>query len=179
MPNYREMPYGEYLLTEYWQSKRNAAIERARFCCQLCCSEYGLHVHHRTYARLGCELDGDLTVLCAKCHQLFHDHAELADGGLALIDDETKSFRDACRNLALALLESDIQHTDWENDFLHWLATRPPIWLSDRQLTVFCRLIDELWPGRLDKPEDIEPSITALQGPKLAQTASVSAPMRD
>lgn len=33
------------------------------------------NVHHRTYERLGKERLGDLTVLCRKCHGLFHGKA--------------------------------------------------------------------------------------------------------
>lgn len=31
-----------------------------------------LDVHHRTYERLGQEQEYDLTVLCHRCHSLFH-----------------------------------------------------------------------------------------------------------
>jgi 5-methylcytosine-specific restriction endonuclease McrA len=83
-PDYRGMPYQEYLQTDQWQERRNDALKRAGFSCQVCCSRAQLHVHHRTYARRGEELDTDLTVLCAECHKIFHTFGKLAEGGCAL-----------------------------------------------------------------------------------------------
>lgn len=77
------MPYRQYLQTEHWQNVRNSALKRARFKCQVCCSEQRLQVHHRTYARRGEELPEDLTVLCSKCHGVFHETSELAERGRA------------------------------------------------------------------------------------------------
>jgi hypothetical protein len=75
------MPYGDYLLTPEWRGRRRDAIERAGGMCQLCCSAKRLHVHHRTYVRLGREHPSDLTVLCEECHDLFHEHRQLQTPG--------------------------------------------------------------------------------------------------
>lgn len=72
----REMPYEEYLKTRHWSSMRRRALVRACNRCQVCNSPYHLHVHHRTYVRLGEELMSDLTVLCATCHKRHHDAME-------------------------------------------------------------------------------------------------------
>lgn len=65
--------YAEYLRSEVWQEKRAAALDRANHACQLCNRTKNLHVHHRTYERIGGdELPEDLTVLCATCHEHFH-----------------------------------------------------------------------------------------------------------
>jgi hypothetical protein len=69
----RTMSYEQYLRTDHWLKVRDAAIKRASFRCALCNSEVNLHVHHRTYERLGRELPGDLTVLCSACHDKFHE----------------------------------------------------------------------------------------------------------
>lgn len=63
--------YDEYLKSEKWKTR--AARER-RFNpnCSLCNRKGLLHVHHRTYVRLGNEKQGDLVVLCDDCHSLFH-----------------------------------------------------------------------------------------------------------
>jgi 5-methylcytosine-specific restriction endonuclease McrA len=66
------MPYGEYLQTPEWRERRDQALDRAGYRCQVCNSGRNLHVHHRTYERRGRELPGDLTVLCSGCHSLFH-----------------------------------------------------------------------------------------------------------
>lgn len=68
------MPYKEYLRTDEWQTRREAALNLAEWRCQLCnaAEDAGLHVHHRTYERRGQEHPGDLTVLCAECHRRHH-----------------------------------------------------------------------------------------------------------
>lgn len=71
------MPYQDYLRTDHWQSVREVALERAEEKCQLCSSTKRLHVHHRTYDHRGYEAPDDVTVLCAGCHQSFHDHRRL------------------------------------------------------------------------------------------------------
>jgi 5-methylcytosine-specific restriction endonuclease McrA len=68
----RAMPYHEYLLTDEWQETRQRALVRAGFRCQTCYARDRLNVHHRTYARLGEESEGDLTVLCEPCHAAIH-----------------------------------------------------------------------------------------------------------
>jgi len=74
----RTMPYKEYLHTPYWKHRREARLRAAGHRCQLCNSgSVSLNVHHRTYERLGEELDGDLIVLCRTCHSTFHEHRRL------------------------------------------------------------------------------------------------------
>jgi 5-methylcytosine-specific restriction endonuclease McrA len=76
---FRAMPYQEYLKTQYWGARRTMAIKRAKERCQVCNREnVTLNVHHRTYERLGCELNSDLIVLCASCHETFHKNGKLA-----------------------------------------------------------------------------------------------------
>lgn len=72
------IPYVEYLRSEHWRERRKGAMERAGHRCQVCNSSGPLDVHHRTYARRGCELPEDLTVLCRKCHETFHKNGRLA-----------------------------------------------------------------------------------------------------
>jgi hypothetical protein len=75
----RALPYSEYLKTEHWQRQRRSALARAAYRCQVCnTNALPLEVHHRTYARLGCELPSDLFVLCETCHELFSMHGKLA-----------------------------------------------------------------------------------------------------
>jgi len=65
--------YQQYLESPHWKTLRSEAIERAGGTCQLCNSDrQPLHVHHRTYERIGCEDPGDLIVLCAEHHKQFH-----------------------------------------------------------------------------------------------------------
>lgn len=73
-----QLPYSDYLKTEYWQNRRARALLRGEHKCRVCAATTGLEVHHNTYERLGHERDADLIVLCRNCHQLFHDNGELA-----------------------------------------------------------------------------------------------------
>ena len=66
------LSYQEYLSTPHWKRVRKEALKRAGYKCQLCNSESPLHVHHRTYERLGYEEPGDIIALCAKHHKQFH-----------------------------------------------------------------------------------------------------------
>jgi hypothetical protein len=70
---YRE----EYLKSDHWKALRTAALERAESRCQVCYSAKLLDVHHRTYRRLGAEMPADVTVLCRRCHELFHASSKL------------------------------------------------------------------------------------------------------
>lgn len=79
------MPYEEYLKTPEWKAKAKQKRKEVGNKCQLCNrsskqSEGPLHVHHRTYARRGNEDMLDLTVLCAGCHELFHNNRLLVKG---------------------------------------------------------------------------------------------------
>jgi hypothetical protein len=66
--------YENYLKSTIWRDLRAAAIERAGGRCQICNSDLLLQVHHRKYpSSLGWEHPEDLTVLCRRCHDLFHN----------------------------------------------------------------------------------------------------------
>jgi hypothetical protein len=66
------MTYKEYLKTTEWAVLRRIKLQEANHRCQVCNGDGKLHVHHRTYERVRCELLSDLVVLCAGCHEHFH-----------------------------------------------------------------------------------------------------------
>lgn len=76
--NYSAMPYKEYLQTSHWKRLREEKLSNVGYRCQVC-NRGGriLDVHHRTYERLGQELERDLTVLCRACHSFFHERRRL------------------------------------------------------------------------------------------------------
>jgi 5-methylcytosine-specific restriction endonuclease McrA len=82
-PSTADMAYSDYLQTADWKIRREGALKRAGFSCQVCSGNGELHVHHRTYLRRGNEAESDLIVLCATCHKLFHEYGRLAQGGRA------------------------------------------------------------------------------------------------
>src|SRR5947207_3117264 len=72
---YREV----YLRSDHWRETRLGALDRAEHRCQVCNRTERLDVHHRTYERIGEERPADLTVLCRRCHDLFHSGAKVND----------------------------------------------------------------------------------------------------
>lgn len=69
--------YERYLDSPEWRERRAVAIRKAGGRCQVCNGPDRLEVHHRTYERLGSEMEDDLTVLCHDCHGLFSEHGRL------------------------------------------------------------------------------------------------------
>ena len=66
--------YYEYIKSDEWRKRADAAKQRAGFRCQVCNRAYPrmlLNAHHRTYERLGHEDPNDITVLCRDCHELY------------------------------------------------------------------------------------------------------------
>ncbi|MCE7986188.1 MAG: hypothetical protein DYG89_33850 [Caldilinea sp. CFX5] len=66
--------YNEYIKTEAWRQRAEAAKARAGQRCQICnraAPRVTLTVHHRTFERLGQEQPEDLTVLCRSCYELY------------------------------------------------------------------------------------------------------------
>jgi DNA-directed RNA polymerase subunit RPC12/RpoP len=64
--------YKEYLQSDHWKNLSEETKRLAGYRCQVCNKGGELHTHHRTYERRGNEFQGDLIVLCAKCHKKFH-----------------------------------------------------------------------------------------------------------
>lgn len=64
--------YETYIRSRRWKEKADAAKARAGWRCQTCNrphKQVRLEAHHRTYERLGWEVDEDITVLCSDCHK--------------------------------------------------------------------------------------------------------------
>lgn len=64
--------YDEYLLTSHWQEKRKLALKHNFGRCCVCGDRDNLQVHHLNYDSLYHESLGDLSVLCANCHEIYH-----------------------------------------------------------------------------------------------------------
>lgn len=70
------MPYAEYLETNYWKKFAHNARKRAGYECQQCGEKNTLlDVHHLTYERRGKEWPTDVKVLCRSCHAAIHGMA--------------------------------------------------------------------------------------------------------
>ena len=69
----RRLAYERYISSRAWLASpaRLGELAAAGHRCRLCDRgppEVRLHVHHRTYARFGRELQRDLTTVCEDCH---------------------------------------------------------------------------------------------------------------
>lgn len=68
----RKEIYYKYLKSTKWLKKRNKALKRSGYKCQVCGYKKNLQVHHNTYEHIFHEHKQDLVVLCWKCHSTFH-----------------------------------------------------------------------------------------------------------
>lgn len=64
--------YYTYIQSREWKCKADQRREIDYHYCRFCEAEGFLHVHHRTYKRLGHERMTDLITLCPCCHHGLH-----------------------------------------------------------------------------------------------------------
>lgn len=67
--------YYTYIKSAHWKRFRYYLLKKRGFRCEKCGivrPAWCFHIHHLTYERLGHELQSDLMVLCAGCHQDTH-----------------------------------------------------------------------------------------------------------
>ena len=69
------MDYHNFLKTPYWKAIAAHTKYKAGYKCQLCNSPHNLITHHRNYGIHGFEHAHmqELTVICNKCHNRFHE----------------------------------------------------------------------------------------------------------
>lgn len=66
--------YRDYLLGNHWKEvKQKYKRSKLPQHCNVCDSKIKLHLHHKTYKRIGKERLTDLIYLCEKCHSFAHD----------------------------------------------------------------------------------------------------------
>ena len=79
-PKERKAILKEFYKSDLWQERKVQLFEKYGRMCEICNSKVIVQVHHNNYkARLGHERDEDLTVLCRKCHDLFHSKSRVND----------------------------------------------------------------------------------------------------
>lgn len=67
------MLYEKYIQSAHWATKRSLRLNIDKHACQGCYTTEALHVHHKTYLRLGNEnIKDDLVTLCEVCHDFVH-----------------------------------------------------------------------------------------------------------
>lgn len=73
-----------------WFAKRKEIISQRGSKCEICGSTKKIHVHHKTYARMGNEKPEDLQVVCASCHSEIHGRDLTQYKGAKIIKLEPK-----------------------------------------------------------------------------------------
>jgi len=68
----RRQMYETYIKSDKWKLIRKQVLDFWGNRCILCYSDYNVHVHHRSYDRLGNEIMTDIIPLCAECHERHH-----------------------------------------------------------------------------------------------------------
>jgi len=70
--------YQEYLKTEHWLDvkKRFRASKLCKKRCYVCGGRSNIHIHHKSYKRIGNERLWDLIELCATCHKSVHKYLQ-------------------------------------------------------------------------------------------------------
>lgn len=84
-PPHPHIPYGEYLVSPWWKTKRGQKLKSVGNRCQRCNNQERLQVHHLHYRSLWREKNSDLEVLCRGCHQKEHECLVQADSHLKAI----------------------------------------------------------------------------------------------
>lgn len=65
--------YKEYIKSKAWMKKRRVFIELHGRKCAACDSKNKLRVHHMSYRHVGNERESELIILCARCHEEYHE----------------------------------------------------------------------------------------------------------
>lgn len=127
-------------------------MKLAGFRCGRCAGKRSLEVHHRTYDRLGWELDEDLEVLCGTCHADHHiaEVKETPQGVYLKLASEALTAQPFARVSDL----SDLVKTRCAK-----LKIRYDAHAIDRAINLLCG-------GRLKNPQAVD---TAVQFPAKAE----------
>jgi hypothetical protein len=80
--------YDTYINSRTWRARKVAYYATHARVCAACGTSENVHLHHRTYVRMGTELDADLTPLCEAHHTVVHQyHAACSGVSLAKATD--------------------------------------------------------------------------------------------
>ena len=126
----KEMDYSEYIQSPEWKEKSLYIKELRGYKCQVCGISGNietLNTHHNSYARVGNELDSDLVVLCANCHELFHKNGRISPSRKIVLADSkvfsilwdagiTYTNDDPWKNYSLgkSIIWNLVESNDWE-----------------------------------------------------------------
>lgn len=66
--------YDTYINSRSWRARKLVYYATHDRVCAACGTDRNVHLHHRTYVRMGAELDADLTPLCEAHHTVVHQY---------------------------------------------------------------------------------------------------------
>ena len=122
--------YERYLKTKKWKNLAKRVRQRANNRCQHCNTTGLLHVHHKTYERVGNERITDLIALCPACHEIEHISKTIPNSietpeqpkkvRKLIIVEKEKEMNDSLFTLPFGKFKGqDIE--DVPNSYLNWL----------------------------------------------------------
>jgi phage terminase large subunit GpA-like protein len=82
------MTYRDYITSDLWRIRKRRYFETHERKCRACSSRKRIHLHHKTYKRLGEERDADLVPLCHSCHTSLHTRQKKSGENLWLLTEE-------------------------------------------------------------------------------------------
>lgn len=87
--------YHQYITSPEWKKRREVYYQTHKHVCRTCgAAGNGMHLHHRTYARVYMEDDSDLMPLCPDCHYNLH----VVQRGLNLTVEQATTLWFSCTN---------------------------------------------------------------------------------
>lgn len=82
------MIYRDYITSDKWKKRKQDYFETHIRKCRACNSSKRIHLHHKTYRRLGDERDADLIPLCHICHSSLHRSQKKSGQNLWIATEE-------------------------------------------------------------------------------------------
>jgi len=103
--NYDAIIYDDYIHSKAWQQVRARYEAKYPKQCYICDGQEKIHLHHKTYKRLGNERLGDLCWLCEECHAIIHNIVNQQHHGALTLWDAAKRYGKIYRKYGRASAE--------------------------------------------------------------------------
>lgn len=85
----KKFNYQKYIRSNQWKNLRAIYLQKQDRSCSACTRKRKIHLHHKSYDRVGREPDRDLVPLCEICHSEVH---RLHNGSNASLREITDLF---------------------------------------------------------------------------------------
>lgn len=122
--------YNDYIRSPAWRAVKRRYAEQQPWICNICGTEDGLQLHHRTYERVGEERLEDLMPLCEDCHEMVHTLERRGDTGLDF--DGVINTARALRNRAAIAAQQEAVAQEQRDDIEAFKASLENLPLDER-----------------------------------------------